>query len=81
MTTHVKAMNDLQAVTHALVDNKQEHRVVFGTHHHPHDALVYGSFVSARFEPNSSGSWSLVRALYDGRPVDLTGLLASIEEA
>ena len=74
-------MDDLQAVTRALVDNKQDHRVVFGTYHHPHDALVYGSFVSARFERNSSGSWDLAGAIYNRRPETITGLLASIEEA
>ena len=74
-------MDDLQAVTRALVDNKQDHRVLFGTYHHPPDALVYGSFVNARFICNRSGSWDLVHALYDRRPETITGLLNSIREA
>ena len=77
MTTCVQVLNDLQAVTHALVDNDKSFELVVGTN----VASVFGSFVSARFERNSSGSWSLVRAVYDGRPVNLTGLIDNIEGA
>ena len=75
MTTHVKAMNDLQAVTHALVDNDKSFELVVGTN----VASVFGSFVSARFERDSSGSRRLVRAVYDGRLVNLTELLDNIK--
>ena len=77
MTICVQVLNDLQAVTHALVDNDKSFELVVGTN----VASVFGSFVSARFERNSSGSWSLVRAVYDGRPVNLTGLIDNIEGA
>lgn len=74
MTTHVKEVNDLQAVTHALVNNDKNFQLVVGTN----VASVFGSFVSARFERDSSGSWSLVRAVYDSRPVNLAGLIDRI---
>lgn len=77
MPTCDKAMDDLQAVTHALVDNDKSFEVAIDTR----TASVFGGFVSARFERNSSGSWSLVRASYDRRPVTLTDLLDKIKGA
>ena len=71
-------MDDLQAVTRALVDNKKEHHVLFFG---DDIATVFGSFVNTRFERNSSGSWDLTGAIYDRRPETITGLLDSIRGA
>ena len=67
-------MDDLQAVTRALADSDKSFELIVGAN----VASVFGSFVSARFERDSSGSWSLVRAVYDRRPETLTGLIDRI---
>ena len=68
-------MDDLQAVTRALVDNGFRYATT-------EVILLSAGPLRAEFQRDDySGDWRLDRGTYDGRPETITGLLASIEEA
>ena len=71
-------MDDLQAVTRALVDNGPKS---FTLTHDSDTCRIYGGWLRATFRRDESGVWHLDESWWDRRPETITGLLASIEEA
>ena len=73
-------MDDLQAVTRALVDNGPKTFTL--AHERGTDVCrVYAGLLLATFRRDESGIWHLDESWWDRRPETITGLLASIEEA
>ena len=71
-------MDDLQAVTRALVDNGPETFTL--THDSDTDVChIYAGWLRATFRRDESGIWHL--SWWDRRPETITGLLNSIREA
>ena len=73
-------MDDLQAVTRALVDNGPKTFTL--THDTTTDVCrIYAGWLRATFRRDESGVWHLDESWWDRRPETITGILASIEEA
>lgn len=72
-------MDDLQAVTRALVDGPKSFTL---THDTTTDVCrIYAGWLRATFRRDESGVWHLDESWWDRRPETITGLLNSIREA
>lgn len=73
-------MDDLQAVTRALVDNGP---TPFNLAHEDDADVcrIYAKRLRATFRRDESGVWHLDESWWDRRPESITGLLNSIREA